>query len=161
MIRSTVGSRQPAAPPGAPAAAGQRLAAAEAGRLADAAAAQDEKFQSITYYKCVDDFYVRDIPVDFIGAMREMESLPVATGPYRFIGFLNRRNRDNVQFIRMAEDEWYVDVPINGGYEWDGYYWGARTDTKTVSELLRLFFEEMPWFGMVQFTMRRYNKGRS
>ena len=140
----------------------QRLAAAEArpdgtaGRLGDSGAEQDEKFQSITYYKCVDSCSVRDAPIDFLGAMREMETLPVATKMDRFIGFVNRRNGENVQFLRRGDDDWYVDVPINGGSSWDGYYWGGTADSKTVAELLRLFFEEMPWFGMVSFTMRRY-----
>ena len=47
-------------------------------------------------------------------------------------------------------------MPINGGPSWDSYYWGGTADSKAVAELLRLFFEEMPWFGMVSFTMRRY-----
>lgn len=149
-------------PPARPAGRQQRLAAAEArpgctgGRLGDSDAEQDEKFQSITYYKCVDSCSVRDVPIDFLGAMLEMGALPVATKMNRFIGFVNRRNGDNVQFIRRGEDDWYVDVPINGGSSWDGYYWGGTADSKTVAELLRLFFEEMPWFGMVSFTMRRY-----
>lgn len=153
----------PAGPPPPVRPAGrQRLAAAEArpgytgSRLGDSDAEQDEKFQPITYYKCVDSRSVRDVPIDFLGAMREMDSLPVATKLNRFIGFVNRRSGDNVQFIRRGEDDWYVDVPINGGPSWDGYYWGGTADTKTVAELLRLFFEEMPWFGMVGFTMRRY-----
>ena len=150
----------PASPPPPPSRrAIQRLAAAGEGGAARADAAeagQAEKLQAITYYKSVDNYHVRDVPVDFLGAMREMETLPVATGPYRFIGFENRRNGDNVQFIRIGEDRWYVDVPIDGGRGWDGYFWGTRTDTGSVSDLLRLFFEEMPWLGMLPFTMRRY-----
>ena len=147
----------PAAP--APRRMLQGLAMPGQGAAARADAAEDdqaEKLQAITYYKSVDNYHIRDVPVDFLGAMREMETLPVATGPYRFIGFENRRNGDNVQFIRMGRDRWYVDVPIDGGRGWDGYYWGAKTDTRAASDLLRLFFEEMPWFGMLPFTMRRY-----
>ena len=143
----------------APAAPRQRAALAldrEDVRARDDAAEQGEKHQSITYYKCVDDRHVRGVPIDYLGAMREMEGLPVATGWYRFIGFENRDNGDNVQFIRLGEDLWYADVPINGGPNWDGYYWGARADSKSVAAMLRLFFEEMPWLGMLPFTMRRH-----
>ena len=149
-------------PPGvAPAAPRQRPVLvqgqdAASSRTGSAEAEQGEKFQSITYYKSVDNRYVRDVPIDYLGAMREMESLPVATGWYRFIGFKNARNGDNVQFIRIGEDEWYADVPINSGADWDGYYWGAKADTRSVAGMLRLFFEEMPWLGMLPFTMRRY-----
>ena len=121
-----------------------------------AEAEQGEKLQSITYYKCVGDKYVRDVPIDYLGAMREMESLPVASGPYRFVGFVNRANGDNVQFIRLGEDLWYADAPINAGTNWDGYYWGARADSESVAAMLRLFFEEMPWLAMLPFTMRRH-----
>lgn len=139
----------------------QRLASAlgrgdEGDRALAAEAGQDEAHQSITYYKCVDDSSVRGVPIDFLGAMREMESLPVASGPYRFIGFMNGRNGDNVQFIRLGDDLWYADVPIDSGADWDGYYWGARADTRSVADMLRLFFEEMPWLGALPFTMRRY-----
>lgn len=145
--------------PAPPAAPRQRAALAldrEDARAGDAAAEQGEKHQSITYYKCVDDRHVRGVPIDYLGAMREMEGLPVATGWYRFIGFENGANGDNVQFIRLGDDLWYADVPINGGADWDGYYWGARADTRSVSNMLRLFFEEMPWLGMLPFTMRRH-----
>lgn len=145
------------APPAAPR---QRAALAleqeAAARAGDAAAEQGDKHQSITYYKCVDDRHVRGVPIDYLGAMREMEGLPVATGWYRFIGFENRTNGDNVQFIRLGDDLWYADVPINAGADWDGYYWGARADTRSVAAMLRLFFEEMPWLGMLPFTMRRH-----
>lgn len=129
----------------------------EAARAASGTEAdQSEKLQSITYYKCVGDKYVRDVPIDYLGAMREMEGLPVASGPNRFIGFVNRANGDNVQFIRLGEDLWYADAPINAGTNWDGYYWGARADSESVAAMLRLFFEEMPWLGMLPFTMRRH-----
>lgn len=125
-------------------------------RAAAAEAGQDEGHQHITYYKCVDDISVRGTPIDYLGAMREMESLPAASGPYRFIGFVNGRNGDNVQFIRLGDDLWYADVPIGAGVDWDGYYWGARADSRSVADMLRLFFEEMPWLGMLPFTMRRH-----
>ena len=121
-----------------------------------AEAEQGERLQSITYYKCVDDGSVRGVPVDYLGAMKEMEGMPIAAGPYRFIGFENARNGDNVQFIRLGSDLWYADVPISGGPRWDGYYWGARASTRPVADMLRLFFEEMPWLGMLPFTMRRH-----
>ena len=149
------------APPGsAPAAPRPRpelvpyLDEAAAARITEAE--QGLKFHPITYYKCLDGRSMRGVPVDYLGAMKEMEGMPIATGPYRFIGFENTRNGDNVQFIRLGSDEWYADVPINGGPRWDGYYWGARAATKPVADMLRLFFEEMPWLGMLPFTMRRH-----
>ena len=146
-------ARAPAASRPRPALVREQDAAA---RTRGAEAGQGEKFQSITYYKCVDDRSVRGVPIDYLGAMREMDALPVTEGSNRFIGFENTRSGENVQFLRLGDDLWYADVPINDGPNWDGYYWGARADSKAVAALLRLFFEEMPWFGMLPFTMRRY-----
>ena len=119
----------------------------------DALTDQDVKYQDIVYFKNDGTVDVNDVPIDFIGAMREMEMLPAGKDAY--IGFTNRRTSDFVQFLRPGRDDWYADVPIDRGREWKGYYWGARTDSKGVADLLRLFFEESSWFGALNFTMRR------
>ena len=115
---------------------------------------QSIRYQDIVYYKADGKIKVKDVPIGFIDAVKEMETLP--SDGDAFIGFINRRTRELVQFLRNDTDAWYVDVPIDSGKEWDGYYWGVRTDTKGAIDLLRLFFEEAPWFGTLNFTMRRY-----
>ena len=120
----------------------------------DAQTDQSIKYQDIVYYKGDGKTTLRDVPIGFIDAVKEMEMLPADGDAY--IGFVNRRTRENVQFLRYDTNLWYVDVPIDDGKEWDGYYWGVRTDTKHTIDLLRLFFEEAPWFGTLNFTMRRY-----
>jgi len=117
----------------------------------------DTKYQDITYFKQngneivdSDDF----IHIDFLNAMSEMENL--YWNLFNHIGFRNHKTNDFVQFIRQGPNKWYVDVPINDGKNWEGYCWSAYGDNKTISNMLRLYFEEVKWFGMLSWKMRRF-----
>ena len=118
----------------------------------------DVKFQNIIYYM---DNRIRkvsqkqNVQIDFIKAVSEMNSLDY-TYENNFIGFDNLSKHECVQFIREGQDKWYAEVPIKHGIKWDGYAWCSYTDSKTVTDLLRLFFEEVPWFGMLSWKMRRF-----
>ena len=118
----------------------------------------DVKFQNIIYYM---DNRIRkvsqkqNVQIDFIKAVSEMNSLDY-TYENNFIGFDNLSKNECVQFIREGQDKWYAEVPIKHGMKWDGYAWCSYTDSKTVTDLLRLFFEEVPWFGMLSWKMRRF-----
>ena len=118
----------------------------------------DVKFQNIIYYM---DNRIRkvsqkqNVQIDFIKAVSEMNSLDY-TYENNFIGFDNLSKHECVQFIREGQDKWYAEVPIKHGMKWDGYAWCSYTDSKTVTNLLRLFFEEVPWFGMLSWKMRRF-----
>ena len=121
---------------------------------------QKTKYQDITYFKYDRNEVVKSEEnkhIDFMKAMSEMESLDWQYDG-NYIGFANNRINEVLQFIRLEKNKWYAEVPINPGKLWDGYYWSSYHDNKTISEILRLFFEEMPWFGMIQWKMRRYNK---
>jgi len=120
---------------------------------------QDVKYQDITYYK--DDGRVainpqENVPIDFLKAMNEMEKLDWRY-EYNFVGFENQKNRSIVQFIRQGKDKWYCEIPIRVNGKWDGYCWAAYSDSKTVTNMLRLFFEEVSWSGMLSWKMRRYH----
>ena len=73
-----------------------------------------------------------------------------------FIGFDNLTKHECVQFIRQGQDKWYAEAPIRHGVRWDGYAWCSYSDSKTVTDLIRLFFEEVPWFGMLSWKMMRF-----
>ena len=117
----------------------------------------DVKFQNIVYWMHDVGKTVRGqdhVHIDFFKAMNEMENL---NWEYRrnYVGFRNHKTKDEVQFIRISEDKWYADVPIDDGPHWPGYVWGSIGDSKTISEMVRLFFEEMPWFGMLSWKSKR------
>jgi len=117
---------------------------------------QDTKYQDITYYKQNgnDIIEAKDcVLIDFIKAMNEMENLN--WNLFNHIGFVNNKRNENLQFIREGFDNWYADVPIKNGKKWEGYYWAAYGDSKNVSVMMRLFFEEVEWFGMLKWKMRR------
>ena len=118
----------------------------------------DVKYQDIIYHMnnanktvCSKDH----IHIDFLKAMSEMKNLD---WEYKnnYIGFDNKKTKEYVQFIRLGQDKWYADIPINGGKNWDGYTWSCYSDSKTIVSMMRLFFEELPWFGMLSWKMRRF-----
>ena len=118
----------------------------------------DVKFQHIIYYLQNPGRFVdskKNIPVDFIKAMNEMKNLDYNYED-NFIGFENKKTNECVQFIRKGEDDWYAEVPITHGKGWDGYAWCCDTKSKPVMDMVRLFFEEVPWFGMLDWKMRRF-----
>ena len=121
---------------------------------------QNTKYQNIIYYKYDRDELVEsanNIHIDFFKAMSEMEKLDWVF-QQNYIGFENKRKHELVQFIRQDKNRWYAEIPMNYGINWDGYCWIAYSDNETVSNMMKLFFEEMPWFGMLDWKMRRYSK---
>ena len=120
----------------------------------------DIKYQDIIYYMQNPDKVVESkdqIHIDFLKAMPEMNNLDF-TFERNYIGFENKRTNECVQFIRKEQDKWYAEVPILHGKDWDGYAWCSYSDSKTITNMLRLFFEEVLWFGMLSWKMRRFNK---
>ena len=116
----------------------------------------DKKYQHITYWKwgkfeTVDALKL--IPIDLQKALNEAEKL--LWEHEESIGFTNGKNKDAIHITRKEENLWHAHVPIFTKDEWDGYYWSAFSDTKTMFDVIRLFFEEVEWFGMLDFKMRR------
>ena len=116
----------------------------------------DIKYQDIIYYihnttKVVES--KERIHLDFLKAMSEMNSLDWTFD--NWIGFVNQRKKENLQFIRKKKDYWYAEVLIRSGKEWDGYLWKCYSESKPIIDMMRLFFEEVPWFGMLPWKMTR------
>lgn len=146
------------APPG-PAQASRRRAR-HAAILADPVPAQgvavaDSRHQNITYELVNGARHVRERPIDLAGALAEMDGL--RHGVENFMCLTNHdAARDGfVQFLRIADDRWYADIPIDMGDDWAGYVWGCETATRPLVDTLRLFFEEAAWFGVLPWTMRK------
>jgi len=118
---------------------------------------QDIKYQDITYFKqngneIVD--YNAFVHIDFLKSMSEMENLN--WNLFNHIGFRNHKTNDFVQFIRQGPNKWYADIPIDDRVNWEGYCWSSYSDNKTISNMMRLFFEEVDWFEMLRWKMRRF-----
>ena len=118
----------------------------------------DVKYQDITYYMHSKDKTVdsrKHIHIDFLKAMSEMNDLDWKYEK-NYIGFYNKRTDETVQFIRQGQDKWYAEVLIRSGKNWDGYTWSCYSNFEPISNMLRLFFEEVSWFGMLSWKMRRF-----
>ena len=117
----------------------------------------DVKFQNIIYYywdgkKSVDQN--QQVKIDFLGAVNEMENLDHKF-EHNFIGFQNCSTGEYVQFVRLGNDSWYADVPIQDRGNWEGYLWAGYGDTQSITDMLKLFFEEVSWFDSIPWKMRR------
>jgi len=120
----------------------------------------DVKFQNIIYYywdgkKSVNQS--QQVRIDFLGAVNEMEHLDHEF-ERNFIGFQNYSTGEYVQFVRLGDDSWYADVPIKDQNNWEGYLWAGYGNTKSITDMLKLFFEEVPWFDSISWKMRKYKK---
>jgi len=118
----------------------------------------DLKYQDITYHMDNMDktiSYEEHVQIDFLKAMSEMKNLDW-TYDNNYITFFNEKTRECVQFLRKDEDWWYAEVPINDGKDWDGYAWSCDSKSKPIMDMMRLYFEEVPWFGMLSWKMRRF-----
>ena len=72
-----------------------------------------------------------------------------------FIGFQNCSTGEYVQLVRLGYDSWYADVPIKDRNNWEGYLWAGYGDTQSITDMLKLFFEEVSWFDSIPWKMRR------
>jgi len=118
----------------------------------------DVKHQDITYHMDNSDKTINHkdhAQIDFLKAMNEMKNLDWNYSN-NYITFVNNKTKECVQFLRKSEDNWYAEVPINDGMNWDGYAWSCDTNSKPVMDMLRLYFEEVAWFGMLSWKMRRF-----
>lgn len=116
------------------------------------------EYQDITYWKYTATETVHgtsSTPIDLQKALHETQKL---SQPGDIIGFTNGKNKDAINFVFQGHDSWYVEVPIFDKPEWDGYFWNANSDTKTVLDVIRLFFDELEWFDMLGFKMGRNDK---
>jgi hypothetical protein len=116
---------------------------------------QNVKYQNIKYFMNTINGYVNNTPIDFLKAMDEMQNLDHNFDD-NFIGFVNERTQECLQFIHKTKDDWYAEVVIGYGKKWEGYCWCADSKTQKITDMIRLFFEEVPWFGMIQWKMRRF-----
>ncbi len=118
----------------------------------------DVKYQDITYYMNSKDKTIdsqEHIHIDFLKAMSEMSDLDW-NYENNHIGFVDNRTNETIQFIRQGQDKWYAEVLIRSGKNWDGYTWSCYSNFEPISNMLRLFFEEVSWFGMLSWKMRRF-----
>ncbi len=114
----------------------------------------DEEYQKITYWKHGEFETVSGLkftPIDLQKALHETEKL--LEKYHESIGFSNGRNKDAIHITRNAKDQWAVQCPIFTRDEWDGYYWRTTTNTKKILDVIRLFFDELEWFDMLDFKM--------
>ena len=117
----------------------------------------DVKFQNIIYYywdgkRTVEQS--QQVRIDFLDAVNEMKNLD-HTFERNFIGFQNCSTGEYVQLVRLGYDSWYADVPIKDRNNWEGYLWAGYGDTKSITDMLKLFFEEVSWFDSLSWKMRR------
>ncbi len=118
----------------------------------------DIKYQDIHYYMNSGGKTVESdehIHIDFFKALSEMNALDW-NYEKNYIGFVNNRTNECIQFIRQGEDKSYAEVPIRHGENWEGYTWSCYSNSKSIFDMLQLFFDEVIWFHSLPWKMRRF-----
>lgn len=116
----------------------------------------EEKYQNITYWKHGKFETVSGLEFIPISVEKAISKAQDLLPEYEEgIGFTNGGNKDAIHFIRKGKNYWRATVPVFTRREWDGYYYQASSDTKGVMDVIRLFFDELDWFGMLDFKLRR------
>ena len=113
---------------------------------------QKIKYQDIIYHK--EDRYesispLEERPVDFLLAMSEMEKLDYTFDKNR-IGF-SKRYGDAMLFFRQTKSMWDIEVPIFHGSKWSKRVWVTHSDSVSISNMVRSFFEDTQWLEMMNW----------
>lgn len=118
----------------------------------------DIKHQDIIYYMQNGSRVIKSSKahIDLFRAISEMKGLDC--NKHNYIGFVNCKTNECVQFIRKEEDYWYAEEVINHGSGWDGYVYEAWSDSKPIFDMVRQFFEESPWRYYLTWKMNRIRK---
>ena len=108
----------------------------------------DIKYQDIEYYmhnrnKMV--YYDEHKQVDLQLALAELKSLDW-TVSQNGISFHNNKTDQSIFSHRLTEDKWLVLTPIKIDGVWTGKEWVSYPDTDVLINVLKLYFEEIPWF---------------
>ncbi len=117
----------------------------------------DTKYQDITYYMHDKDRTVQDRPIDFLSATSEILLLDWNYSP-NYIGFTNNKTKENIQFSCVGPDRWYAEILIKNNGKWEGYVWCCYSEFQAIEDTLKLFFEEMPWSGILSWKLKRIGK---
>ena len=118
----------------------------------------DVKYQDIIYYKWDRDETIssdQEKRIDYQKAVSEMEKLDWNFA-HNHIGFINRLTNVTIQFVRLEKNKWYAENIIRRQGKWTGYVWHCNADNKTITSMIRLFFEEDPkWFDSLSWKFKR------
>jgi len=85
-------------------------------------------------------------------AIKELKNLEPDPEPgTSYVGFCNMSTNESLQFIRKDEKEWYADVPIHDGPDWEGYAYKVYGTWDEMQKTVEAFFAEksfrvfLPW----------------
>ena len=108
----------------------------------------DIKHQDIEYCMCNRNkivYYEDHVQVDLQLAITEFKNLDW-TYLKNGISFHNNKTDQSLFCHRIKEDSWLAQTPIRIEGIWTGYQWVSYPDTIMIINVIRLYFEEMPWF---------------
>ena len=95
-------------------------------------------------------------PIDLQKALDETLSMGIADATYKsqepvWIVFYNQKNFDSLDILRIGDDLWNLDTPVYCDDSFCCFKHAAQSDTKRLVDIIKMFFEEDDWYGMVKF----------
>lgn len=106
------------------------------------------KYQDIEY--CMANrgrfvLYSEHRKIDYVSALHELANLDW-TYLNNGISFIDNKTHGSVFFRRTNLNLWYVQT---AAHDANGNFWTTTIDSESAFTVLRLFFEESPWFEAV------------
>ena len=118
----------------------------------------DIKYQHIVYCKCNRNncvSYTDHVPIDLVKATNELNGMDW-TWKNNGITFINLKNDDDIFCHRLKENKWFVATRVMKDDVYTGLHWVAYPDHESLINTIRLFFEEVAWFEMLDWNIIKW-----
>jgi len=100
--------------------------------------------------------------IEINDAINELKTLePGKSDGTSYVGFCNMSTNESLQFLRKSDEEWYAEVPINGGYDWEGYAYKVFATLDEMVKTLESFFAEEPFRELLPWKITRFKYWKS
>lgn len=122
----------------------------------------DVKYQEIFYAKGRikdrgPDTPDKMVPIDLAKALDETMNLSLASTSdddqttCAWINFYNQKIGDSIDILRVSEDLWNLSTPVFAMDERYCFKYIAQSNTKRLTDIIKMFFNGDDWYGMINF----------
>jgi len=102
-----------------------------------------------------------DDAIDELKTLESTISKNWEEGIFSYVGFCNMSTNESLQFLRKSDTEWYAEVPIDDGKDWNGYAYKTFGTLEEMIKTLESFFAEEPFREFLPWKITRFDKWMS
>lgn len=124
-----------------------------------------KKPTSFYIYKTIKGITIKsedEVPIELNDAINELKNLePDSELGTSYVGFCNLSTNESLQFLRRGNEEWYAEVPIDDGEDWQGYTYKSYGNWEQIQKTLESFFAEEPFREFLPWKITRFKRWMS